>query len=89
LPCSNGITAVNPNMFHLRDSIETNIYKLNQTLDYKLNRNFNNRIQQIRKSSSWNSNQRGLVAHDNRHHYKTIEKHIIEREQEEDRDPLP
>jgi len=29
--------------------------------------------------ASWNPNQRDLVAHGNRHHYKTIEKHTLER----------
>jgi len=55
----------------LRYDIKTNIYELNQTIDYKLNQNFINRIQQIRRGSSWNPYQRGLVAH-KRHHYKTI-----------------
>jgi len=49
--------------------IKTDIYKLNQTLDYKLNKNFINGIQQIRMGSSWNLNQTSLVAHGNQHHY--------------------
>ena len=48
-----------------------------------MNKNFINRIQQIRRGSSQNPNQRGLVAHDNIYHNKTIE------EQEEDGDHLP
>jgi hypothetical protein len=39
-------------------------------------KSFINRIQQIRKSSSWDPNQRGLVALGNRHQYKTIEKQL-------------
>jgi len=66
-------------MLHLKYGIEIDIYELNQTLDYKLNKTFINRIQQIRNGSSWNPNQRGLVAHGNRHHCKTIEKYTIER----------
>jgi hypothetical protein len=63
----------------IRYSIKTIIYELNLTLDYKLNKNFINIIEQIRRGSSWNSNQRGLVTYGNRHHYKTIEKHTLER----------
>jgi len=72
---SDGIRLVNPIKLHLRCGIETDIYKLNRTLDHKLNINFINGIQEIRRGSSWNPNQRGLVAHDNIHHYKTIEKY--------------
>jgi hypothetical protein len=42
-------------------------------------KNFINKFQQITRGSSWNSNQRGLVAHGNKHHKKTIEKHTLER----------
>ncbi|KEH16085.1 hypothetical protein MTR_0337s0020 [Medicago truncatula] len=50
------------------------------TLDYKLKKKyFVNGIQQIRRGSSWNHKQRSLVAHGNRHHYKIIENHSLER----------
>ena len=81
---------------HLRYGLKTDIRKLNQTLDYKPDKNFINITQQIRRGSSfpkkkgslWNPNQRDLVAHDNKHHYKTI-KNIPYKEQEKDGDHLP
>lgn len=54
-----------------------NIWKENTT-QIIMNRNFISWIQQIRRGSLKNHNQRGLVANDNRHHYKTIEKHTLE-----------
>ena len=59
-------------LLHLGCGIETDIYELSQTLDYKLNKNFIKRIQKIIRGSLWNPNQRGLLAHGNRHNYKTI-----------------
>ena len=46
--------------------IKADIYEVNQTLDYKLNKkNFINEIQQIRRGSSRNPNQISLVSHGN------------------------
>jgi len=72
-------SVVNLNIVPSMILMKADIYKLNQTLDYKLNKNFINGIQQIRRASSWNPNDRRLVAHGNQHHYKTIEKHTLER----------
>jgi len=72
-------SVVNPNIASSMILIKVDTFKLNLNLDYKLNKNFINGIKQIRKGLSWNTNQISLVAHGNRHHYKTIEKHTLER----------
>jgi len=46
------VRVVNPNIAPSRILIKEDIYELNQTLDYKLNKNFINGIQQIRRGLS-------------------------------------
>lgn len=73
------VRVVNPYIAPFMILVKADIYELKYTLDYKLNKQCINRIQQIRRSSSWNLNQTGLVAHGNRRHLKIIEKHTLER----------
>jgi hypothetical protein len=47
-----GARVVNPNIPPSKILIKADIYELNQILDYKLNKNFINGIQQIRRGSS-------------------------------------
>ena len=51
------------------------IKSYNQNINWM--KNFINWIQRLRRDSSWNPNQRFLVAHDNQHPCETIEKHSL------------
>jgi len=60
------VRVINLNIAMSMILIKADIYEVNQTLDYKLNKkNFINEIQQIRRGSSRNPNQISLVSHGN------------------------